>query len=134
VGQNKREEIDIIVKGGNYGWRLKESVDCYNPKRDCETAGLIEPVVDLPQASGEHSITGGFVYRGKAAPALEGKYVFGDFVSGRLFGLETQNGKAVQNSILAEGVGQISAFGTDAAQELYLCNYGTGKIMKLAQR
>ncbi|MCF0069291.1 PQQ-dependent sugar dehydrogenase [Dyadobacter sp. CY261] len=133
VGQNKREEINIIVKGGNYGWRLKESIDCYNPKRDCETAGLIDPVLDLPQANGEHSITGGFVYRGKAVPALEGKYVFGDYVSGRLFALETKNGKAVQNSIIAEGVGQISAFGTDASDELYICNYTTGKIMKLAK-
>ncbi|GGM89433.1 glucose dehydrogenase [Dyadobacter beijingensis] len=133
VGQNMREEIDIIVKGGNYGWRLKESIDCYNPKRDCETAGLIEPVLDLPQANGEHSITGGLVYRGKAVPALEGKYVFGDYVSGRLFALETSNGKALKNSIIAEGAGQISAFGTDAAHELYFCNYTTGKIMKLAR-
>lgn len=133
VGQNTREEIDIIVKGGNYGWRLKESTDCYNPKRDCGTEGLIDPVLDLPQANGEHSVTGGFVYRGKAVPSLEGKYVFGDYVSGRLFALETQNGKAVQNSIIAEGVGQISAFGTDKSHELYICNHGTGKILKLAQ-
>ncbi|MGN7885800.1 PQQ-dependent sugar dehydrogenase [Dyadobacter endophyticus] len=133
VGQNKREEIDIIVKGGNYGWRLKESVDCYNPKSDCGTEGLIDPVLDLPQANGEHSITGGYVYRGKAVPALEGKYVFGDYVSGRLFALETRDGKAIQNSVIAEGVGQISAFGTDQSNELYICNYTTGKIMKLAR-
>lgn len=133
VGQNKREEIDIIVKGGNYGWRLKESIDCYNPKSDCGADGLIDPVLDLPQANGEHSITGGFVYRGKAVPALEGKYVFGDYVSGRLFALETKDGKAVQNSIIGEGAGQISAFGTDQSNELYICNYTTGKIMKLAR-
>ena len=133
VGQNKREEIDIIVKGGNYGWRLKESIDCYNPKRDCGEEGLIDPVIDLPQANGEHSITGGFVYRGKAVPALEGKYVFGDYVSGRLFALETKDGKAVKNTIIAEGAGQISAFGTDQANELYICNHGTGKIMRLAR-
>ena len=123
----------MIVRGGNYGWRLKESIDCYNPKRDCGTEGLIDPVLDLPQANGEHSVTGGFVYRGKAVPSLEGKYVFGDYVSGRLFALETKGGKAVQNSIIAEGVGQISAFGTDQSHELYICNHGTGKIMKLAQ-
>lgn len=134
VGQNKREEIDIIVKGGNYGWRLKESIDCYNPKRDCGENGLIDPVLDLPQANGEHSITGGFVYRGKAVPALGGKYIFGDFVSGRLFALETKDGKAVQNSLLAEGVGQISAFGIDEAAELYICEYGKGKIMRLSAK
>lgn len=134
VGQNKREEIDIITKGGNYGWRLKESVDCYNPKRDCGETGLIDPVLDLPQANGEHSITGGFVYRGKAVPVLTGQYIFGDFVSGRLFALETKDGKVVQNSVLAEGVGQISAFGTDEADELYICEYGKGKIMRLSAR
>nr|WP_295922401.1 PQQ-dependent sugar dehydrogenase [uncultured Dyadobacter sp.] len=134
VGQNKREEIDIIIKGGNYGWRLKESVDCYNPKRDCGETGLIDPILDLPQANGEHSITGGFVYRGKTVPVLTGQYIFGDFVSGRLFALETKDGKAVRNSVLAEGVGQISAFGTDEASELYICEYGKGKIMRLSAR
>ncbi|WP_041735734.1 PQQ-dependent sugar dehydrogenase [Dyadobacter fermentans] len=134
VGQNKREEINIIVKGGNYGWRLKESIDCYNPKRDCGAQGLIDPVLDLPQANGEHSVTGGFVYRGKAVPSLEGKYVFGDYVSGRIFALETANGKAVKNDIIAEGAGQISAFGTDQSDELYICNHGSGKILKLSGR
>lgn len=130
VGQNSNEEIDIIIKGGNYGWRRKESIHCYNPKKDCGQEGLIDPVLDLPQAKGEHSITGGFVYRGKSVPALTGKYVFGDYVSGRVFALETKDGKAVRNDIIAEGVGQISAFGTDAASELYICNHGSGKILK----
>jgi glucose/arabinose dehydrogenase len=134
VGQNSREEIDIIVKGGNYGWRRKESVDCYNPKKDCGEDGLIDPVLDMPQAKGEHSITGGFVYRGKNVPALAGKYIFGDYVSGRIFALETKDGKAVKNTLIAEGVGQISAFGTDAANELYICNHGTGKILKLIKK
>ncbi|WAC15384.1 PQQ-dependent sugar dehydrogenase [Dyadobacter pollutisoli] len=134
VGQNAREEIDIIVKGGNYGWRRKESVDCYNPKKDCGESGLIDPVLDMPQSKGEHSITGGFVYRGNNVPALRGKYIFGDYVSGRVFALETKDGKAVKNTILAEGVGQISAFGTDAANELYICNHGTGKILKLVRK
>jgi glucose/arabinose dehydrogenase len=130
VGQNSNEEIDIIVKGGNYGWRQKESINCYNPKKDCIQEGMIDPVIDMPQANGEHSITGGFVYRGKNVPALEGKYIFGDYVSGRVFALETKDGKAVRNNLIAEGVGQISAFGIDAAGELYICNHGSGKILK----
>jgi glucose/arabinose dehydrogenase len=130
VGQNSNEEIDIIIKGGNYGWRQKESVNCYNPKKDCIQEGMIDPVIDMPQANGEHSITGGFVYRGKNVPALEGKYIFGDYVSGRVFALETKDGKAVRNDLIAESVGQISAFGTDAASELYICNHGSGKILK----
>jgi glucose/arabinose dehydrogenase len=133
VGQNKREEIDIIVKGGNYGWRKKESIDCYKPDKDCEEAGFIEPVLDLPQANGEHSVTGGFVYRGKALPQLSGRYIFADYVSGRVFALETRNGKAVSNHVLAEKVFQISAFGEDANSELYLCSHSSGKILKLAK-
>ncbi|WP_353723286.1 hypothetical protein [Dyadobacter sp. 676] len=73
------------------------------------------------------------MYRGKTVPALEGKYVFGDYVSGRLFALETRDGKAVQNSIIAEGVGQISAFGTDQSNELYICDHGSGKILEAGQ-
>ena len=134
VGQNENEEIDVIVKGGNYGWRKKESINCYNPKKGCEEIGLIDPVLNMPQANGEHSITGGFVYRGKNIPALEGKYIFGDYVSGRVFALETKGGRAVKNTLLADRVGQISAFGTDAAGELYICNHGNGKILKLAKK
>lgn len=134
VGQNKREEIDIIVKGGNYGWRKKESIDCYKPGKDCEEPDFIDPVLDLPQANGEHSVTGGFVYRGKNIPSLQGKYIFGDYVSGRLFALETKNGKAVKNSIIAESIFQISSFGVDANNELYLCSHEKGKILKLSGR
>jgi glucose/arabinose dehydrogenase len=131
VGQNSREEIDIIVKGGNYGWRKKESIDCYNPEKDCEEAEFIAPVVDMPQAKGEHSITGGYVYRGTKHPELVGKYIFGDYISGRIFSLETKNGKAVPNQILADRVRQISSFGVDANNELYLCNRESGEILTL---
>jgi glucose/arabinose dehydrogenase len=133
VGQNKREEIDLIVKGGNYGWRRKESIDCYKPTSDCQDPEFIDPVLDMPQANGEHSITGGFVYRGKKHPSLVGKYIFGDYVSGRVFALETKNSKAVKNEVLADRVGQISAFGVDANNELYICNHGSGKILALTK-
>ncbi|GAB2770183.1 PQQ-dependent sugar dehydrogenase [Rhabdobacter roseus] len=134
VGQNKREEIDVIVKGGNYGWRRKESIDCYKPARDCADPAFIDPILDMPQANGERSITGGFVYRGKKHPSLRGKYIFGDYVSGRVFALETKNGKAVQHEVLADQVGQISSFGVDEENELYICNHGTGKILTLVQQ
>lgn len=134
VGQNKREEIDIIVKGGNYGWRRKESIDCYKPNKDCNDSVFIDPILDMPQANGEHSITGGFVYRGKKWPALHGKYIFGDYVSGRIFAFETKDGKAVRNEILAQGVSAISSFGVDAENELYLCDHGSGKILMLKKR
>lgn len=133
VGQNKREEIDVIVKGGNYGWRRKESIDCYKPGKDCNEAEFIDPILDMPQANGEHSITGGFVYRGRKIPSLVGKYIFGDYVSGRVFALETKNGKAVKNEILTDRVGSISSFGVDAQNELYILDHASGKILELSK-
>ena len=130
VGQNKHEEIDIIVKGGNYGWSRKEGMECYRT-RNCDDPAFIDPVLDLPQADGERSITGGFVYRGKKLPSLSGKYIFGDYISGRIFALETKQGKAVKNSLLVDKVGQISSFGVDADNELLICIHLTGKILKL---
>lgn len=134
VGQNKHEEIDIIVKGGNYGWRRKEGIECYKPGRNCDDPSFIDPVLDLPQANGERSITGGFVYRGKRLPSLTGKYIFGDYVSGRIFALETKQGKAVKNSLLVNKAGQISSFGVDADNELLICIHLTGKILRLSAR
>lgn len=131
VGQNKREEIDVVVKGGNYGWRLKESIDCYKPDRNCEIPGLIDPILDLPQDKGEHSVTGGFVYRGKKWPGLYGKYIFGDYVSRRIFALTFKNDKAVKNDILTENVGSISSFGVDENQEILICDHASGKILML---
>lgn len=133
VGQNKKEEIDVIVKGGNYGWRLKESVDCYKPGKNCEIPDLIDPILDLPQDKGEHSVTGGFVYRGKKWPELYGKYVFGDYVSRRIFAFTFQNGKAVKNEILTENAGNISSFGVDENQEIFICDHASGKILMLGK-
>jgi glucose/arabinose dehydrogenase len=134
VGQNKREEIDVIVKGGNYGWRRKESIDCYKPPGDCADPDFIDPVLDMPQANGEHSITGGFVYRGKKMPSLRGKYIFGDYVSGRVFGLEAKNGKVVKNEMLVDRAASISSFGVDEKNELYICDHASGKILSLSKK
>jgi glucose/arabinose dehydrogenase len=133
VGQNKREEIDIITKGGNYGWRLKEGIDCYNPSSNCNAAGLIGPIHDYSQENGDRSITGGYVYRGKALPELAGKYVYGDYVSGRIWALEMDGDNKKDNSVLLEKQGNISSFGQDAAGEIYFLNYVEGKVRKLVK-
>jgi glucose/arabinose dehydrogenase len=134
VGQNKREEIDVIVKGGNYGWRRKESVDCYKPPGDCSDPEFIDPILDMPQANGEHSITGGYVYRGAKMPSLRGKYIFGDYVSGRVFALETKDGKAVRNEMIVNRAASISSFGVDEKNELYICDHASGKILSLSKK
>lgn len=131
VGQNEREEIDIITKGGNYGWRMKEGIDCYNPSSNCNAHGLIEPVHDYSQDNGDRSITGGYVYRGSAIPALAGKYIYGDYVSGRIWALELDGDTRKSNTLILEGKGNISSFGQDINGEVYYLNYGQGKVMKV---
>ncbi|KAG7511411.1 HHIP 2 [Solea senegalensis] len=88
VGQNRYEEIDIIVKGGNYGWRAKEGFECYDLKL-CHNPTLndVLPIFAYSHHVGR-SVTGGFVYRGCESPNLNGLYIFGDFMSGRIFALE----------------------------------------------
>ncbi|PWA20297.1 hypothetical protein CCH79_00003755 [Gambusia affinis] len=88
VGQNKYEEIDLIVKGGNYGWRAKEGFSCYDHKL-CQNSSLddILPIFDYPHKLGK-SVTGGYIYRGCEMPNLNGLYIFGDFMSGRLMSLK----------------------------------------------
>ncbi|XP_076729268.1 HHIP-like protein 2 [Callospermophilus lateralis] len=88
VGQNRFEEVDLIVKGGNYGWRAKEGFECYD-KNLCHNASLddILPIYAYGHAVGK-SVTGGYVYRGCESPNLNGLYIFGDFMSGRLMALQ----------------------------------------------
>uniref|UniRef100_H3AU75 HHIP like 2 n=1 Tax=Latimeria chalumnae TaxID=7897 RepID=H3AU75_LATCH len=88
VGQNRFEEVDIIVKGGNYGWRAKEGFDCYDFKL-CHNSSLddILPIFAYSHNVGK-SVTGGYVYRGCESPNLNGLYIFGDFMNGRLMALQ----------------------------------------------
>uniref|UniRef100_A0A3Q4I5G8 HHIP like 1 n=1 Tax=Neolamprologus brichardi TaxID=32507 RepID=A0A3Q4I5G8_NEOBR len=88
VGQNKFEEVDIIEKGRNYGWRAKEGFSCYD-KKLCANRSLddVLPVYAYPHKMGK-SVTGGYVYRGCEYPNLNGIYIFGDFMSGRLMSLQ----------------------------------------------
>ncbi len=92
VGQGNVEEIDVITRGGNYGWRIMEGYRCYKPKTGCKKTGLKLPVAAYTHSNGRCSVTGGYVYRGSAVPALVGTYVYGDFCSGEIFGLN--NGTA----------------------------------------
>ncbi|MES2730465.1 MAG: PQQ-dependent sugar dehydrogenase, partial [Bacteroidota bacterium] len=131
VGQNAREEVDIIRKGGNYGWRLMEGIACYNPS-NCDTTGLIKPVWDYLQGSGTgRSITGGLVYRGKTMSNLAGKYIYGDFISGNVWALTYIPGSTTTNELLFTMSGGIAAFGEDNNHEIYLSLYN-GTIRKIA--
>ena len=172
VGQTMYEEVDIIVKGGNYGWNLREGFHCFNikdalhPQEDCPKVGaagepLLDPILEYKNINGHRrdpeargiSVTGGYVYRGKALPQLAGKYVFGDwsrnFVvpDGVLLVASRPDSSAqkvwtLQPLELAapQKVGAfVVAFGQDAEGELYVLTNGrnmitgnTGKVYKLA--
>jgi glucose/arabinose dehydrogenase len=145
VGQNTREEIDVqpVTNGGggeNYGWRLREgtiATPTGNPVvGGPRPQGNVDPILDYGRSTGG-TVIGGYVYRGAAIPALQGKYVFGDYLSSRIFTLD-YNGTAASNfeDITAElfpqgGLGNPSSFGEDAAGELYITDIGGGKLFKI---
>ncbi|XP_026869745.2 HHIP-like protein 1 [Electrophorus electricus] len=111
VGQNKYEEIDIVEKGKNYGWRAKEGFSCYD-KKLCINGSLddVLPIYAYPHKMGK-SVTGGYVYRGCEYPNLNGMYIFGDFMSGRLMSLkENRNTGQWDYNEICMGIGQTCAF------------------------
>lgn len=126
VGQHSWEEVDIIRRGGNYGWRIREGAHCYRPSAGCKTDGLEDPVAEYANGRGRCSVIGGYVYRGRSLPALAGTYVYGDYCSGEIFGLV--NGAS--RPLLASGL-SISSFGEDQAGELYVVDM-KGGIHRLA--
>jgi glucose/arabinose dehydrogenase len=141
VGQDLWEEINIIEKGGNYGWRIREGMHDLHPVTD-PPKGMIDPIYEYhhnnvrllpePGVRGAASVTGGCVYRGKKYPLLRGWYFFGDYSHGVIYGLKYENGKVVSSGVLIDprdpnrnGGGratQPSAFGEDAEGDLYLCD------------
>ncbi|QKZ14034.1 PQQ-dependent sugar dehydrogenase [Spirosoma sp. KUDC1026] len=134
VGQNEIEEVDIVEKGGNYGWRVKEGKADYKASDPKPDATLISPVWQYSHANGDISITGGYVYRGAQNGALKGKYIYADYASGRVWALTADGKKATNNQLLTERAGSISAFGEDQKHELYLCDLSGGKILRIAAK
>ncbi len=128
VGQNVFEEVDIIESGGNYGWNIMEAFSCYNAAT-CDQSGLELPVHSYPHESGNNSITGGYVYRGSAMPSLAGRYIYGDFVSGRIWAL-TPTQTSYSNELLVDTSFGLSSFGVDENDEILICGFD-GKIHRL---
>ncbi len=128
VGQNQIEEIDLGEAGGNYGWRKYEGTQVYNAT-DPVPDDAIAPVYEYDHSGDRCSITGGYVYRGAAIPALVGRYVFADFCSREVWALRRDGGN-VSVTALGSVPGNPSSFGEDAAGELYITAFD-GKIYKL---
>jgi glucose/arabinose dehydrogenase len=139
VGQDLWEMVHIIENGGNYGWSIKEATHPFQPfrrQRPDRGSPITPPVIEYAHSVGK-SITGGYVYRGKALPSLVGVYVYADFETGRIWGLRAEGGKAVENRDLVEpGEGpklNVAAFGEDAEGELYILAFD-GRIYKFLQK
>lgn len=130
VGQWKWEEVDVIEKGKNYGWRVMEGNHCNHVfDEHCDSAGLEKPVAEYGHDAGV-SITGGYVYRGKKFPALDGIYFYADYGSGRVWGLRYDGGKIVAQRELLKGNLPCSSFGEDDDGEVYLVSHA-GKIYRI---
>jgi len=134
VGQDAWEEVDIAQAGDNLGWNIKEAFSCrIDDRTQCDRADLVAPVFAYGREDGA-SITGGFVYTGERIAALRGLYVFGDFVSGRLFAIALPKDRTerVQTPIaLGKWPIMPSAFGRDHRGELYVASLPRGEIYRL---
>lgn len=126
VGQNEVEEIDVVRRGGNYGWNRFEGTDCY--RAPCPSAGMVAPVAQYRHSEG-CSVSGGVVYRGSAVPKLVGWYLYADFCSGRVWGVPVDGGTAVQLAG-AQGGRSIASWGVDAAGEVYALVHG-GAVLRV---
>jgi quinoprotein glucose dehydrogenase len=122
VGQNLWEEINIGVKGGNYGWNLREAKHEFAPNSTNQAKGLIDPIWEYHHDIGK-SITGGVVYRGKKLPELVGHYLYADYVSGKIWALKYDDAKkevVANRTIPYSGANlPVISFGEDESNEVY---------------
>ena len=132
VGQNNFEEIDIVQKGGNYGWNTMEGMHCFNPSTGCNMAGLALPIAEYSHAEGD-AVIGGFVYHGASIPAMRGTYVFGDLDTGKIWNLTETTANTWNRTLLMQSGLTISSFGQDQAGELYVVDFN-GRVFKIVAK
>jgi glucose/arabinose dehydrogenase len=133
VGQDKWEEINIVKKGANYGWNVREAAHPF--KEDPAHKGPFEEPVAEHDHGVAKSITGGVVYRGKKNPALDGLYLYGDFVTGNLWALRWDGTKVADSRHLLEFKSkQISCFGEDRDGEVYFATFTDGRLYRFVPK
>ncbi|MBI4456049.1 MAG: PQQ-dependent sugar dehydrogenase [Acidobacteria bacterium] len=133
VGQSAREEVDMIVRGSNYGWRIMEGSACFSPSSDCNRAGLLFPIAEYKNPDEGTAVIGGYVYRGLQETSLRGAYIFGDLSSSRIWSLVEAGPDTWKRKEILRTNFPISSFGEDEQGELYVVDYGgaTGSIRRM---
>lgn len=138
VGQNNLEEVNfqpVDSQGGdNYGWRLMEGSDCFNPSVNCDNGMLTLPILEYDHSLG-CSITGGYRYRGSENPGLAGVYFYGDFCTGRIWGATENTAGEWTTTLLLDTDLSVTAFGEDENGELYLAHFSSddGTIFRISE-
>jgi len=135
VGQAAYEEIDFQASsssgGENYGWDVMEGSHCYLGS-PCDQTGLVLPVAEYEHVDGNCSVTGGIVYRGPGSPGLAGVYVYGDYCSGKIWGLVREGGTWQQGLLKETGL-TITSFGEDETGNLYVADFREGAIYQITE-
>jgi glucose/arabinose dehydrogenase len=131
VGQNNWEEVSLVTQPGNFGWNAKEGSHCYQSAK-CDNPDYVEPIIEYSHDKG-CSITGGYVYRGKAIPDLRGTYIYSDFCSGIVWGAR-KNAQGQYESFQLFDTGlNIASFAEGNDGEIYLVHI-RGEIYRIALR
>jgi glucose/arabinose dehydrogenase len=126
----------VVEKGKNYGWNVREGFHCFEPKNKCKTENLSDPVYEYGREEGQ-SITGGYIYTGKDIPSLTGKYIFADFMSGRIWAMDLpENASEKVKNVYTLGKWPVltSSFGRDADGNVYVVDLGKGKIFRIDRK
>ncbi|MFT4639273.1 MAG: putative repeat protein (TIGR03806 family) [Verrucomicrobiales bacterium] len=137
VGQNAREEINVIERGAHYGWSLREGTRNFTngPSRanEPDVFAPVEPIWDYPRSEGI-SITGGLVYRGESHTELYEAYIFSDYGSGRIWALHFNDDGSTRSEQIASD-SQVSAFGIDPRNgDVLFTSYGAGELKRIARK
>ena len=124
VGQNLYEEIDLIVRGGNYGWNVREALHPFGARGADVRKDLIDPIWEYHHDIGK-SITGGSVYRGRRLPELRGSYLYADYVTAKIWALRYDEAKrrVVANGPIRDPNVPVMSFGEDEQGEVYFLTY-----------
>ncbi len=135
VGQNRYEEVNRAARsagggrGANFGWDQYEAYSCF--EGPCTSAGKTFPLAAYSHGANGCSVIGGYVYRGTRSPALAGRYLFGDYCSGRIWSVAAAGASRQKPALLRDTTMSISAFGEAENGELYVLDYAAGRVRRI---